>query len=169
MKHTFLGALLLLILLAMTACAPDSSITDYQSRPLHLLVAFEIGGVEAEAEVTLGEGGAERDVTLCYTAPAEAAGLTFSRTGGKWNAVCGDKQIPQGDLSAAVAPLTLFCIPESARVTGIEKNGSKRTATMTDGETVYTLCFEGGGDIPRTLSRSAGQTHVALTVLSVLP
>jgi hypothetical protein len=169
MKHTFLtGALLLLLLVCLCACEGEPTLTAYQTRPLHLLVAFETEGTPFEAEVTLSAGGEGRDLTLTYTAPAEVAGLTITRTDGTCTARQGEMTIPMGTLAAALEPLTLFCIPSGARVTGIEKEDETRTATLTWGSAVYTLRFEGASDIPTFLCRTEGGTTLALTVKEIL-
>lgn len=158
--------------LSLTACGGGAAdLLSYQERPLRLVLSFETGGVTVRAELTLGErpaGGGARDATLTYLSPENLSGITYTRAGGKATVRLGEETFPVGDAPLAVT--ALFDIPKDARVTDIVREDSgERRATLTAGDSVYTLLFAVGEDRPRALSRRTGDTdYLAATVEAYL-
>ena len=161
-------SLLLLIALSFSACGDSAeSLLAYQAEPLRLVLSYEEGGVSVRAELKLGarpKDGGVRDATLTYLSPETVSGLTYTRVGTDVTVRLGDNVFPTTDEPFSIA--TLFEIPGSARVMGIEREeGGARCATLTHGDCVYTLRFRPGQDRPYAISRRRGELdELAVTV-----
>lgn len=162
--------LALLLALFLTACGSDAaSLTRYQSQALAMTVSFTANGIPLRAELRLGAGATGRDATLTCLAPESLVGLTYARAGDGITAHLGEHTVPL--TASPLEIVTLFEIPLSARVTDItlSSDGARR-AVLSDGDTVYELCFPRGAERPSSLSRRGGALPpLSLTVEAYLP
>lgn len=159
--------LLLSLCLTFTGCGGDATdLLAYQAGEMRLAVSYERSGVTYAGEVWLAAGGEGRDLSVTYTAPDAVRGVCYRRTGGTVTASYGAHTVTATE--DTLLPLSLFSVPRDAKVMSIDKTEEGRTAVLAKGETVYTLCFRGDGEIPCFLSCESGNTYLALTVDEVL-
>ncbi len=175
MKHTVFALVVSLLLTlclvtSLSACAdPAADILAYQSRRLHLRIAYDMAGTAVEAELLLGEGGADRDMTLTILSPTTAAGITFTREGKQFSSSRDDLTIPTEDLSWALAPLAFFTIPDTAHVSNVTRSDSGgRIVTLTQEDTVWQIHFRRGQSLPRQITISAPASFRSVTILENL-
>ncbi|MBQ4324349.1 MAG: hypothetical protein IJC29_01000 [Clostridia bacterium] len=158
------ACLVALSLLCLSACGGGESLLSYQGEEATLSLSFERGGVPCTATLWLAEGGAERDFTLTYTAPDALAGLTVFREAGEVRCQYGGAAIPLEALPEGFSPVSLFSIPDAARVRSVESEGDDRVATLSHGDAVYTLRFRAGEARPYYVARTEDGVLTAVTV-----
>ncbi len=165
------GALLLGICLVFSiSCgAGAQELLAYQSEALCLRVAYETGATPLEARLTLAAGNADRDFSLTILSPEGAADLTFARREGQLTASGGDLTLPIAGLDAALAPLSLFCIPTDAVVSDITRAADGgRSVTLSRERTTWVLHLAPDGTVPTCIERTSETGYFSMTVLEVL-
>ena len=168
MRHPVCSVLLLLILICLCACTPDLSILAYQNEALHLFVSFDRGGMEVAGEAMLGKGGEGRDILFTLTSPSMLSGTVYGYENGAYFARTGDTTIPLTECPDILLPFSLFAIPLTAEVTGVEKVDTERVVTLTHEHTIYTLTFSGDNPIPIILTKETPTTRMTLRVTQVV-
>ncbi len=153
-KHFFFSCLALALVvtlsLSLLGCG-EANLFAYQEGAQSHTIRYETEAGEHICHLTLGEGGEERDFTLTYEAGVTPT-YTIGRTEGTLWLKWGTKQVSITPPPIPLIIVSLFCIPDTARVTEIKKEGDTRVATCMSGDTIYTLRFEGKRGCPTYIS-----------------
>ena len=157
--------LILVLSVVLPSCGGDArKLLAYQNGEQSYSLTYLHGATPVTATLWLGEGSEERDFSLTVFGGTDAPDVTYQRKDGAFTATSGGLTLPLTPTEELLLPVSLFCIPTTARVTSIKKEGNARLVTISDGTYIFGLRFEGTNPVPTHISREGNGRYFSLTV-----
>lgn len=137
--------------LSLSGCT-QGSILAYQSKGGDYQIRYQGPSGEVACALCLGAGDATRDFRLSFPATEGTPAYTIAQSDGAFWLEYHTTRVSISPPPICEDILSLFSIPEGARVSAVTKEGDTRVVTLVAEDTIYTLHFAGKSEIPCYIS-----------------
>ena len=137
--------------LPLSGCA-QGSILAYQSLSGEYKIRYLGPAGEVSCTLSLSEGDITRDFRLSFGKSEGAPAYTIAKIDGVFWLEFEKNRVSVSPPPICEDILSLFSIPEGARVCTLTKEGDTRAVTLQAEDTFYTLHFAGKSEIPCYIS-----------------